>query len=109
MKLFHVADVQFHITNHVKNTCSEFNFPFYCSEICKENLKNSLIRPQFPSKSSFPFYRQILLLTNNNEEEDTLKEFEDVTTVSKVPKLKINLKTNLKRNIKFVDNIVKIV
>lgn len=80
-----------------KNTCSEFNFPFYCSEICKENLKNSLIRPQFPSKSSFPFYRQILLLTNNNEEEDTLKESEDVTTVSKVPKLKINLKTNLKK------------
>lgn len=90
---------------------------FYCSDNCKYSWKNSLIRPQFPSKSLFPFYRRILLLPTEEEgeenhtvvdsEETKIETIEPVpkpatkltklSKTSKVSKLKINLKTLKKK------------
>lgn len=43
------------------HTHTQINGHFFCTEKCAENFENCLIRPQFPSKANFPFYRQILL------------------------------------------------
>lgn len=57
----------FNNNNHLIN-----DSPFYCTQNCHENFEKCLIRPQFHSKSSFPFYRQILTVessisaSNNN-------------------------------------------
>lgn len=49
------------------------NSPFYCTETCHENFEKCLIRPQFHSKSSFPFYRQILTLPSESEDLSNFK------------------------------------
>ena len=56
------------LNNHHQST------PFYCTENCHENFEKCLIRPQFHSKSSFPFYRQILTVnTESNNENNNFK------------------------------------
>jgi hypothetical protein len=48
---------------------SKNSVPFYCSEGCSSNFEKCLIRPQFHSKTSFPYYRKILTLDKGNDAE----------------------------------------
>ena len=96
----HGCPISFHKSCRSTETHNQKHF--YCSENCKDNFKNSLIRPQFPSKSSFPFYRQILLLPTEQTNEPEEVKMEEIEVIAgshavKVPKLKINLKALKKK------------
>lgn len=60
---------------------------FFCTEKCIDNFEKCLIRPQFPSKANFPFYRQILLLPQEPADATTILE----PAIENV-KLRINIK-----------------
>lgn len=81
--------------------------PFYCTETCHENFGKCLIRPQFHSKCSFPFYRQILTLPTESED---LSNFKLRLNIKKISTSEVQVKkrkyNHRKQNENQVDRVI---
>lgn len=81
--------------------------PFYCTESCHENFEKCLIRPQFSSKSSFPFYRQLLTLPASDNTENTDNNVKvRLQITKKAPEVKKRKYNHRKQNENQVDRVI---
>lgn len=82
--------------NHFKAFSENCEF-YFCSSNCSQNFECLTIRPQFPSKSVFPFYRQILTLDDSEKNPKNVFDPLSFTSRPETPlpsssKLLLNLK-----------------